>query len=53
MGKCYELAKELSTAVEFYAKALALEPNNAKIMFKLGWAYLRAGEKEKGLIQMR
>lgn len=22
-------------------------------MFKLGWAYLRAGEKEKGLVQMR
>jgi len=22
-------------------------------MFKLGWAYLRAGQKEKGLVQMR
>lgn len=53
MGKCYDQISEFDNSVTQYTRALSKEPENTGIMFKLGWAYLRAGEKEKGLIQMR
>lgn len=53
MGKCYDRKREYNEAVQQYTKALLFEPSNTSIMFKLGWAYLRAGQKEKGLVQMR
>lgn len=43
MGKCYDKKREYNEAVQQYTKALLKESSNTSIMFKLGWAYLRAG----------
>jgi hypothetical protein len=53
MGKCYDQISEFDSSVTQYTRALAKEPHDTSIMFKLGWAFLRLGEKEKGLVQMR
>lgn len=53
MGKCYDRKRDYAEAVQQYTKALIKQPGNTSIMFKLGWAYLRAGHHEKGLVQMR
>jgi hypothetical protein len=50
MGKCYDKCGEFTNSVTQYLRALAKQPEDTSIMFKLGWANLQAGNKEQGLV---
>ena len=53
MGKCYDSCGEFDHSVSAYKKALEMAEGDSDIMFKLGWAFLRSGQKAEGLVWMR
>jgi Flp pilus assembly protein TadD len=49
LGRCYDRRRDYGEAVEFYNKALKLDPNSAEVAFKLGYSLVRNEQKEMGL----
>ena len=51
-GKCYEKLRNFEMAIEKYKRSGELN-DGALPHFRLGWAYIRQGEKEKGIVELR
>ena len=53
-GKCFEKLREFRKAIEQYETAVELNKRqNALPLFRLAWAYIRSGEKQKGIDMLK
>ena len=53
-GKCFEKLREFKRAIEEYETAVELNKRqNALPLFRLAWAYIRSGEKQKGIDMLK
>ena len=52
-GKCYEKLKNFKAAVTYYKAAVEREPQTSFAHFRLGWAYVRQGQRDAGISHLR
>ena len=48
LGVGYGMGGNAAKAIEYFTKAVELDPDNASALYNLGSAYFNAGDPEKG-----
>jgi tetratricopeptide (TPR) repeat protein len=53
MGKCFEKDKDFENATKNFMKAVELNKTSPWAHFRLGWIYIRNGERNKGIEHLK
>ena len=53
MGKCFEKDKDFDSATKNFQKAVELNKSSPWAHFRLGWIYIRNGDRIKGIEHLK